>query len=551
VICAIYCRKSNEQERGASGASESVERQLAHGTEFATARGWTVEYTYADDAVSGAEFAKLHQRKQMVDDAEAGKFQALVISEQSRLGHDMIESVYTIKLIADSGVAIWSYLDATEISVEDEVAQVVTMLKGFSAASERRQASKRVYDSALQRVRAGYVTGARCFGYDHVEVSTPTTHVERRVNPDQAAIVERIFTMYVSGRGATRIREILNREHVPAPRPADGWSETGVLYVLKNSLYRGEIVWNKMRATVQRGKKRRVRRPEKEWIRTTDERLRIISDDLWTKAQAILTARRKSIPRSPKTGKLLGRPSWFDGHSDFLWTGFGTCAVCSGNIRIQNRRSGKFYVCGRYRQRGATICANDVLVRPAPFDEALRVALREILNPDVIALALSRAVDRLRSDQASSLDRKTMVEKELASIRQRVDRLVDAIADGSMAGDEIKARLQIETVKRHALDAELASLGTVGKVASLDTAAITRDLRAKVSDVTELLGQKTPQARAMLRKVLVGPILVHPVRRAGRRGFRFEGRVSFARLLSGEVLNTWQGCLSVGTGCLP
>lgn len=164
-------------------------------------------------------------------------------------------------------------------------------------------------------------------------------HVERRINPAQAAIVTRIFELYAAGRGATTIREILNRENIPAPRPANGWSETGVLYVVKNPLYRGEIVWNRMRATIQRGKQRRVPRPEKEWIRHTDERLRIISDDLWNKAQAMLAARWKSIPRSPKTGKLLGRPSWFDGYSDHLWTGFGTCGACSGNIRIQTRRA--------------------------------------------------------------------------------------------------------------------------------------------------------------------------------------------------------------------
>jgi site-specific DNA recombinase len=239
----------------------------------------------------------------------------------------------------------------------------------------------------------------------------------------------------------------------------------------------------------------------------------------------------------------MGRPSWADGHSEYLWTGFGQCALCSGTIRIQTRQSGRVYEC----ERGSAIRSNDTVVRQSPFDEALRLALREVLNPDVVSQALTRAVNRLRTDKASSLDRRSVVERDLVAIRGKIDRLVDALADGSMAGDEIKARLQVETEKRRALESELASLGSVGKVASLDTAAITRDLRAKVSDVTGLLGQRTPQARAMLRKILVGPVLVHPVRRAGTRGFRFEGRVSFAKLLSGEVLNTWRGFETVGS----
>jgi hypothetical protein len=195
----------------------------------------------------------------------------------------------------------------------------------------------------------------------------------------------------------------------------------------------------------------------------------------------------------------MGRPSWADGHSEYLWTGFGQCALCSGTIRIQTRQSGRVYECGTHRQRGSAIRSNDTVVRQSPFDEALRLALREVLNPDVVSQALTRAVNRLRTDQASSLDRRSVVERDLVAIRGKIDRLVDALADGSMAGDEIKARLQVETEKRRALESELASLGSVGKVASLDTAAITRDLRAKVSDVTGLLGQRTPQARAMLR----------------------------------------------------
>src|SRR5262245_8956501 len=112
TICAIYARKSTEQEKGASGASESVERQVEHGTAFARARGWTVpaDHLYTDDNVSGATYAKLHARKRMVDDAEGGRFQILIVSEQSRLGRDMIEVAYTIKLIAESGVRIYSYL---------------------------------------------------------------------------------------------------------------------------------------------------------------------------------------------------------------------------------------------------------------------------------------------------------------------------------------------------------------------------------------------------------------------------------------------------------
>ena len=307
-------------------------------------------------------------------------------------------------------------------------------------------------------------------------------------------------------------------------------------------MYTGLVLWKRRGNTVRKGKKRKDARPESEWETRTDESLRIIPQDLWDRVQAIRAGKKKAFPRSPKTGKLLGRPSWFDGYSDHLWSGFGQCAECSGNIRIQFRHRGRVYECAKHRERGRAICSNDIAVKQGALDDALRLALREILNPDVIALALTGAVNRLRSDHASSLDRKSVVENDLAAIQGRINRLLDAIADDALPRDEITSRVQVEMERKRALESELASLGSVGKVASLDTAAITRDLRAKVCDVSALLAEKTPGARAMLRKILVGgKIMVHPVRRGKTRGFRFEGRVSFGKLLSGEVLNVWRG----------
>jgi hypothetical protein len=56
--------------------------------------------------------------------------------------------------------------------------------------------------------------------------------------------------------------------------------------------------------------------------------------------------------------------------------------VCSANTRIQTRRRGKVYECGTHRQRGRAICANDITVKQPAFDDALRVALREVRIPN-------------------------------------------------------------------------------------------------------------------------------------------------------------------------
>ena len=89
MIAGIYARKSNQQE-GAHGTSESVERQIEHARAYIARKGWTVaeDHVLYDDDVSGATYTRLAARNKLVDIVEAGTppFQALVISEQSRLG---------------------------------------------------------------------------------------------------------------------------------------------------------------------------------------------------------------------------------------------------------------------------------------------------------------------------------------------------------------------------------------------------------------------------------------------------------------------------------
>ena len=64
--------------------------------------------------------------------------------------------------------------------------------------------------------------------------------------------------------------------------------------------------------------------------------------------------------------------------------------------------------------------------------------------------------------------------------------------------------LEAESDRKKALARQLAGLDDVARVASLDTARLTKLLRVGAADVKALLGESVPQARQMLRKVLVG-----------------------------------------------
>src|SRR5205814_4118068 len=57
----------------------------------------------------------------------------------------------------------------------------------------------------------------------------------------------------------------------------------------------------------------------------------------------------------------------------------------------------------------------------------------------------------------------------------------------------------------------------------------------------ELLGQSVPQARQMLRKVLVGRLPCEGFAEAGQRGYRFKGNRTYGRLFAGIASGTSGG----------
>ena len=126
-------------------------------------------------------------------------------------------------------------------------------LTAYADELEREKARQRTYDAMLRKAKAGHVTGGRCFGYDNVEIvgaDGKRSHVERRINAAEAAVVRQVFRLSADGHGMKAIAKMLNAEGASSPRAQRGrsqsWAPASVREVLFRSTYRGEIRWNKL-----------------------------------------------------------------------------------------------------------------------------------------------------------------------------------------------------------------------------------------------------------------------------------------------------------------
>ena len=138
MIAAIYARKSTDQ----IGADEarSVTRQIEHARAFARGKGWMVSgaHVYVDDGISGAEFDRRPAFLRLMNALRPKPpFDVLIMSEESRLGREAIETAYALKQLIQAGVRVWFYLENRERTLDSPTDKLLLSLTTFADELER------------------------------------------------------------------------------------------------------------------------------------------------------------------------------------------------------------------------------------------------------------------------------------------------------------------------------------------------------------------------------------------------------------------------------
>jgi site-specific DNA recombinase len=554
MIAAIYARKSTD-DSDRNEEARSTTRQVERATEYARAKGWTVDprYVFVDDDVSGAEWKRRPGFNALLAALDPRPpFGVLVVSELSRIGRASARTLYAVTQIEDAGVEIHGYLKGRAISLEDEAGEVETMVDSLVASLERRRARQRTHDALRRRAEAGAVTGGRVFGYRNIRDGA--SYVHRAIDDAEAAIIRRVFTLYAEGVGMVRIAKRLNAEGVTPPR-ARGWAPSGVREMLRRPLYRGMIVWNRSAKDVRGGAKRQRRRDEREWITRDAPELAIVPAELAAMVDARLRAAAGAFPRA-RSGVLVGGAVQAPGYaSPYLLTGFGRCAMCGGPLGTISRSHGsgskrwlaRFYGCTTRDRRGPATCSNSTLLRHEILDAAFLDAIRARLDDGLLRDAIARAAALRRARAGAVTARRPVAERELRGAEQRIARLVDAIAAGGPVA-ELLERLTTERARKAALVDELRGLHAGGDRQGAD---VTAQLTAAVANLRQHLGVHVQRTRQLLAAMLTGPVPMVPVVEAGARGYRFTGRLRLGGLLAGLGLDETRQPVVAPTGFEP
>ena len=517
---AIYCRYSTDKQDAGSIAD-----QIRVCAERAEREGWKAGTPYVDEAISGAAIGNRPAFQALMRDAEAGRFEVLLVMDLSRLSRSAADLNKAIDRLTFKGIRVVSTSNGYDSGRKGH--KIQAGFEGMMGEAFREMARDKTYAALRGRAQGGAVTGGRSFGYRTLgRDGSPI----RTIDENEAVTVRLIFQYYAEGRSPQWIAAELNRRRIPSARGGT-WASSAIYGdmqdgsgVLNNELYIGVQVWNRRewRKHPDTGKRTYVRRPEAEWIRVEDSRWRIVNDDLWRRVkerQASVCAASESIRTA------LHRNARTGAGPKYLFSGLLSCARCGSNFVICGAQA---YGCASNVARGDAVCANRSRVSRRIVEARLLETIRtELFKPEALSLFISETSRLMREAADGRKPARAIAAKRLAAAEREVENILTAIKAGIITAGT-KDALEAAERDRAALRRELAEpeLPMRALEAALPNAV---ERYTKMVDVLEhTLQRDIARARYQL-KDLLGKVKLHP-----RDGY-----------LEAELAGSFRGLLSL------
>lgn len=360
---AAYARVSTEKE----SQIESFEKQVEFFNEFTKKNGYELYKLYADEGISGKQIKNRKQFQQMMQDAKAKKFERVVVKDVSRFARNTVDLLQSIRELKSYGIQV-DFLNNGEV-MEGGSEFILTIL-GAMAQQESANMSKRVKFGKDITAQKGRVPNL-VFGYDKI----PNERYTLKINKEEAKIVKEIFESYVyKGMGTTKIAWDLNDRGIRTKKTKSKWVQTSIVRMLKNPIYTGRVTNKKTEVTdFITGTRKDL--PEEEWIVVERPEMRIISDELFNRAQSLLEQRSNEFKLNNKREK-----------TEYVFSTLIYCKHCGYSFRRIKRKykaDGPEYirwVCSGRNSMGVNHCPNTTVIDEEELLNAIKQYLKTIIS---------------------------------------------------------------------------------------------------------------------------------------------------------------------------
>ena len=460
---AAYCRVSTDSEEQLT----SYENQMKTYTEMIGRRtDWRFAGMYADEGISGTRADKRPQFTKMINDCLSGKIDYIITKSVSRFARNTVDCLDTVRMLKAQGIGV--YFEEQNIDTLKSDSELYLVIYAGFAQSESESIGKNI----TWTYRKNFEEGKAIYRYKNWLGYRKGEDGEPEIVPEEAAIVERIFNMFLSGKSTQAIADTLADENIEIPGKSFTFSNHMIQGILRNEKYCGDCILQKTVTVDCISKKRKANEGEAPMYIVENCHPAIISRTIFNRTQEELS-RRGTI--KPKSGKRTFTASGH--HSKYALTDILKCGECGTSYRrVTWTIKGTHRVVWRCISRldyGKKYCTDSVTVPEEALQAAVVRALKQFNHEneatylslmkatigEAIGLnggteeidLLSRRIDALNkrmlalvNDTVSSGGDMESCEEEFKDISDQIEELnkrIDAIRAASVNDGSYEERL--------------------------------------------------------------------------------------------------------------
>ena len=457
-ITPLYERLSRDDEL--QGESNSISNQKQMLEDFARRNGLPNPTHFTDDGISGTRFDRPGFLA-MMEEVEAGRVEAIVIKDMSRLGRDYLKVGQVMEVLRQRGVRLIAINDGVDsLKGDDDFTPFRNIMNEFYA----RDTSRKIRSVFKSKGMSGkHLTGTVIYGYLWDE-----KREHWLVDEEAAEVVRRIFSLTLEGYGPYQIACKLSANRIEIPvvhlarfnegvnrsKPVKdpyGWGSSTIVNILKKREYLGHTINFKTRKHFKDKKSHYV--SEDEWTIFENTHEAIIDQQTFDLVQKI----RSNVRRYPN--------GW--GEAAPL-TGLLYCADCGGKMYVHRTNNGKRisqYTCSNYTKVPCgTLCPTQHRINESAVLTLVSDTLRAIAEysrndrTEFIHTVQETQVAQQSADISKKRRHLATAQKRAGELEKLICKIYEDNALGKLPDARYKALDAQYAKEQDALEIEIAEL---------------------------------------------------------------------------------------------
>ena len=399
-IAGLYIRVSTEDQAREGFSLPEQEKRLRAMCDF---KGYEIYKVYEERGISAKTGNYRPKFEELLQDIRDKKCNTIVVLKLDRLTRSVYDRENILKFLDEND----AYLDCAneDINTTNANGKMISRILTSVSQQEIERTSERTKIGMQGAIKAGHIPGLTPLGYRREKKCLV-------VEPADAELVKRIFTMYSRGVSHFMIAKTFNEEGIKGKV----WHDSVIGKIIRNPVYVGDYISN-------RGKKNEVR--------YYDVCPPIIDKDLWDYCQG----------QAPKNLRHYKRDK------EYIFLQKLSCPKC-GRImggKATTKKTGK-----EYYYYSCNVCKNNI--KEETIEKQLINRLNELFEFDGI---VNSYYFPLLKNKLNAVERD--YDKELRLLQTKLERIADAYINGTFdkdMHDKKKADIdrQINEVKRLILE---------------------------------------------------------------------------------------------------